>query len=79
MVTENTYKIDITAALENIKRDLDDMEEAGIKQVVLDYFGGAVNEKAFIIAAKSYVMGRGYACGHEYDDGDLLLVVRKVA
>ena len=72
-------KIDITAALENIKRDLDDMEIAGIKQVVLDFFGGAENEKAFIVAAKAYVMGRGYTCGHEYDDGDLLLIVRKVA
>ena len=76
---ENNNKIDITAALKSIERGIADMEEAGIKQMVLDFFGGAENEKAFIVAAKAYVMGRGYACGHEYDDGDLLLVVRKVA
>ena len=72
-------KIDIEREIERIKRDLSDMEESGIKQMVLDFFGGAENEKAFIIAAKAYVMGLGYACGHEYDDGDLLLIVRKTA
>lgn len=72
-------KIDITAALERIAKDLTDMEEFGIKQMVLDFFGGAENERAFIIAARAFIKSRGYSAVHEYDDGDLLLIVRKIA
>ncbi len=79
MITENKYKIDIDDELERIKRDIDDMEAAGIKQAFLDFFAGAENEREFLVAARALVKQRGYACVHEYEDGELVLIVRKVA
>ena len=70
-------KIDIGAELERIKRDINDMEESGIEQTVLDFFPGAENEREFILAARLFLKSHGYACVHEYDDGELLLIVRK--
>ncbi len=72
-------KIDISAELERIKKDINDMEEAGMDQIILDFFGGAENEREFISAARAMVKSRGYAAVHEYDDGELILIVRKVA
>lgn len=79
MITKNTYKIDIEGELERINRDIDDMEEAGMEQIVLDFFGGSENEREFIFAARAAVKARGYAAVHEYDDGDLVLIIRKAA
>ena len=79
MVTENTYKIDIEGELERIGRDIDDMEKAGTEQIILDFFGGSNNEREFLIAARAFVKARGYAAVHEYDDGELVLIIRKVA
>lgn len=79
MITKNTYKIDIEGELERINRDIDDMEEAGMEQIVLDFFGGSENEREFIFAARAAVKARGYEAVHEYDDGDLVLIIRKTA
>lgn len=76
---ENINKIDICAELERIKKDINDMEEAGMDQIILDFFGGAENEREFISAARAMVKSRGYAAVHEYDDGELVLIIRKVA
>ena len=72
-------KIDIGAELERIEKDVRDMEEAGIDQITLDFFAGAENERAFLIAARAFVKSLGYSAVHEYDDGELLLIIRKVA
>lgn len=72
-------KIDIGAELERIKRDINDMEEAGIKQTFLNFFPGAENERAFIFAASAYLKSRGYSGEFEYEDNELLLIVRKAA
>jgi hypothetical protein len=74
-------KIDISAELERIKRDLRDMEEAGMKQTILSFFSGAENEREFLMAARAMVKARGYAAVHEYDgeNDELVLIIRKVA
>lgn len=72
-------KIDIERELERIKADLRDMEEAGIQQVFLDFFGGAENEREFITAAVALVRSRGYSAEVEYEDGELVLIVSKEA
>lgn len=72
-------KIDIGAELERIEKDLKDMEESGTKQTILGFFAGAENERAFLIAARAFVKARGYAAVHEYDDDELVLIIRKVA
>lgn len=72
-------KIDIGAELGRIEKDLKDMEESGANQTILGFFAGAENERAFLIAARAFVKARGYAAVHEYDDGELVLIIRKVA
>lgn len=72
-------KIDISRELERIEQDIDDMESAQLNQIILSFFSGAENEREFIFAARAAVKARGYACVHEYDDSELLLIVRKVA
>lgn len=74
-------KIDIERELERIKADLRDMEEAGMKQTILSFFSGAENEREFLMAARAMVKAHGYAAVHEYDgeNGELLLIIRKVA
>ena len=79
MVTENTYKIDIEGELERIKRDIADMEEAQMEQIFVSVFSGAKNEREFIAAARAMVKSRGYAAVHEYEDDELVLIIRKVA
>lgn len=79
MVTENTYKIDIEGELERIKRDIADMEEAQMDQIFVSVFSGAKNEREFIAAARAFVRARGYAAVHEYEDDELVLIIRKVA
>lgn len=76
---ENNYKIDIGAELERIGKDINDIEEAGINQTVLSFFSGAENERAFILAARAYAKSRGYASVCEYEDGELVLTIRKAA
>lgn len=76
---ENSNKIDIGAELERIKKDLRDMEEAGVDQIFLDFFAGAENEREFLIAARALIKSRGYAAVHEYDDDELVLIIRKAA
>ena len=73
---EKTF--DINAELERIKRDLSDADEAGMTQITVDFFAGAKNEREFIIAAMAFVKTRGYTCDVEYDDGELLLIIRKI-
>lgn len=74
-------KIDIERELERINKDIDDMQVAGMQQIVLDFFGGSENEREFIFAARAAVKARGYEAVHEYDgeNGELLLIIRKVA
>ena len=72
-------KIDIGAELERIEKDLKDMEESGTKQTILGFFAGAENERACLIAARAFGKARGYAAVHEYDDDELVLIIRKVA
>ena len=72
-------KIDIGAELERIKKDISDTEESGAKQTILGFFAGAENERAFLMAARAFVKARGYAAVHEYDDDELVLIIRKVA
>ena len=72
-------KIDIEREIERINQDVDDMESAGLRQIILSFFSGAENEREFIFAARAAVKARGYAAAHEYDDGELLIIVRKVA
>ena len=69
--------IDIPAELARIERDLSDMEEAGIEQVILDFFGGAKNEGAFLSSVKEYIRSAGYQCTHEYDDNELILIIKR--
>lgn len=79
MVTENTYKIDIEGELERIKRDIADMEEAQMEQIFVSVFSGAKNEREFIAAARAFVEAHGYAAVHEYEDDELVLIIRKAA
>lgn len=72
-------KIDIGAELERIEKDLKDMQESGKDQTILGFFAGAENERAFLIAARAFVKARGYAAVHEYDDDELVLIIRKAA
>ena len=72
-------KIDIERELERIKADLRDMEEAGMKQTILSFFSGAENEREFLVAARAMVKTRGYAAVHEYEDDELVLIIRKTA
>lgn len=72
-------KIDIEREIKRINQDVDDMEAAGLKQIILSFFAGSENEREFILAARAAVKARGYAAVHEYDDGELLIIVRKVA
>ena len=71
-------KIDIERELERIKADLRDMEEAGIIQTTLSFFSGAENEREFLMAARAMVKAHGYAAVHEYEDDELVLIIRKV-
>lgn len=70
-------KIDIERELERVERDIDDMEAAGMQQIVLDFFAGAENEKEFLAAARELIRSRGYKSETEYEDGELVLTVRK--
>ena len=72
-------KIDIERELERINQDVDDAEAAGIKRVFAEFFCGAENEREFICAAKAAMAARGYACTYEYEDGELVLIIRKAA
>lgn len=72
-------KINIEREMERINQDLDDMEKAGLKQIILSFFSGMENEREFILAARAAIKARGYQSVYEYDDGELLLIVRKVA
>ena len=72
-------KIDIDRELERINKDIDDMQAAGMKQTILDFFGGSENEREFIFAARAAVKARGYEAVHEYEDDELVLIIRKVA
>ena len=71
-------KMDIEREIERINQDIDDMQEAGLKQIILSFFSGAENEREFILAARAAVKARGYECVHEYEDSELLLIIRKV-
>lgn len=73
-------KIDIGAELERIKKDISDMEEAGMKQIFISFFSGAINEREFLLAARAMIKARGYAAVHEYDgeNGELVLIIRRV-
>ena len=72
-------KIDIEREIKRINQDIDDMKSAGLNQIILSFFAGSENEREFIFAARAAVKARGYSAVHEYDDGELLLIVRKVA
>ena len=69
--------IDIPAELARIDRDLSDMEEGGIEQVILDFFGGAKNEGAFLTSVKEHLRSTSYQCAHEYDDNELVLIIKR--
>jgi hypothetical protein len=69
--------INIPAELDRIAKDISDMEEAGIEQVILDFFGGAKNEGAFLSSVKEYVRSVGCVCSHEYDDNELILIIKR--
>lgn len=71
-------KMDIEREIERINEDIDDMKKAGLSQIILSFFSGYENEREFILAARAAVKARGLACVHEYDNGELLLIVRKV-
>ena len=75
---QNT-KIDIEREIERINQDVDDAEAAGIKRIFVEFFCGAENEREFIHAAKAAMDARGYACTFEYEDGELILIIRKAA
>ena len=72
-------KFNIEREIERIEQDLNDMEKAGLKQIILSFFSGMTNEREFVLAARSAIKARGYSAVHEYEDGELLLIVRKVA
>ncbi len=72
-------KFDIEREVERIGQDIDDMEKAGLKQIILSFFSGMVNEREFIMAARRAIKEHGYESVYEYEDGELLLIVRKVA
>ena len=72
-------KIDIGAELERIKADILDIEESGKNQSILGFFKGSKNEREFIAAAGAFVKSRGYAAEFEYEDDELVLIIRKAA
>ena len=72
-------KFNIEREIERIGQDIDDMEKAGLKQIILSFFSGMANEREFILAARGAIKARGYESVCEYEDGELLLIVRKVA
>ena len=72
-------KINIERELKQISKDLDNMERAGLKQIVFSFFSGFENEREFILAARAAIKARGYEAVHEYDGDELLLIVRKAA
>ena len=71
-------KFDIEREAERIEQDLDDMRKAGLKQITLSFFSGMANEREFIMAARHAIKARGYESVCEYEDGEILLIVRKV-
>lgn len=71
-------KIDIEREIKRINQDIDDMKSAGLKQIILSFFSGAENEREFILTTRAAVKARGYECVHEYEDSELLLIIRKV-
>ena len=72
-------KFNIEREIERINEDIDDMQKAGLKQIILSFFSGMENEREFILAARRAIQARGYAAVHDYEDGELLLIVRKIA
>lgn len=72
-------KFNIEREVERIKQDLNDMKKAGLKQIILSFFSGMANEREFIMAARRAIKEHGYESVYEYDDDELLLIVRKVA
>ena len=72
-------KFDIEREIERIGQDIDDMKKAGLKQIILSFFSGMTNEREFVLAARRAIKERGYESVCEYEDGELLLIVRKVA
>ena len=73
------YLIDIEDSIKNINIDIDEMEKNNTAQIILNYFCGAENEREFILEARRAAKARGYECVHEYEDDELLIIVRKVA
>ena len=69
--------IDIPAEIARIEKDLADMEEAGMEQVILDFFGGAKNEGAFLSSVREHLRCAGYQCTHEYDNNELILIIKR--
>lgn len=76
---ENNNKFDIEREIERVNQDIDDMQKAGLKQIFLSFFPGMENEREFILAARKAAQARGYACVHDYEDDELVLIIRKVA
>jgi hypothetical protein len=72
-------KFDIEREIERVNQDLDDMQKSGLKQMFLSFFSGMENEREFILAARKAAQARGLSVVHEYDDGELVLIIRKVA
>lgn len=72
-------KFDIEREIERVNQDLDDMQKSGLKQMFLSFFSGMDNEREFILAVRKAAQARGLAAVHEYDDGELVLIIRKVA
>ncbi len=71
--------INVGAEIERINRDIDEMESAGMQQITLSFFSGNSNERTFLLAAMAVVSARGYTYELDYEDGEILLTVRKVA
>ena len=72
---EKTF--DINAELERINKDIDDMEEAGMEQVSLSFFGGNSQEKQLLISAIALIKSRGYVHELDYEDGEIWLTIKK--
>ena len=51
-------KIDIERELERINKDIDDMQAAGKKQTILDFFGGSDTENALVRGADHQAIRR---------------------
>ena len=72
------FKINIEQSIKDIEKDIDNMTAYGMKQIVIGFYSGAENEREFILAARKAAKARGYECVHEYEDSELLLIIRKV-